>query len=194
MTLEGKAKRSAKKRNPRLISLLDSCEEFLKHQIGDLDKVREVGENLANKLTYTKNDLAELCVKIEVKTETHQDLGFYISALANKLLTTEEEKIILAPKAELKGLGAYLQKGLMVINGNTGVLTGAYMEGGILLVNGKTPHDAGYCMRGGIIMVANDNGLEMYTGNKLVKISIPKWRIPGIKQALEEVYKLDKIK
>lgn len=144
-----------------VLTLLKNCEEFLAEQEYDttiLD-VYNYGERRAKKLIYTKHDLEELSTRIDMN---HKDdgcyLGIFLSALINKIIT-EEETIILRPIVPLHGVGAYLTKGRVIVDGDVGFFLGHYMEGGEMIVEGSAQHDTGNGMKGGRLVIKKDVGI-----------------------------------
>lgn len=145
------------KGNPKTISeLLFSCDDFLQKMIRiDHKAMYLTGTNLAREFDYTKYDLEGLSEKITISKDYRLSggfLGFYLSALTNKILT-EEETVILRPRIKLFGLGLYQQKGIVIIKGHTGTYTGAYMNGGILMIKGSVDSLTGFNKKGGDIIV-----------------------------------------
>lgn len=159
--LEKITKRILKKKEyhpEKTAELLKSCEEFLQEQ--DKKCVEDtyiLGQKIANGLSYTKKNLEEISRKIIIKREEDRYLGFYLSALINKIIK-EEHKIILNPRAKLTGLGAYLKEGTLIIKGSTQNYTGAFMSGGVMLVKGNVEELTGYYKEGGAIIIEGEVG------------------------------------
>jgi len=213
-----------KKFPKKLDALLDGCQEFLQKTEkygGNIHDLYKAGEELASKLSYTKNDLEILCQEITIpETEVsknpyapdsflgprEQYLGLYIAALTNKIIR-EQDILILKPKAKLFGLGAFLKKGRIIIEGDTrggvgyhmsggGIIVngnakdyvGAGMEGGEIRVNGNVEHGLGTFMKGGKIIVEgsakNNAGAYLKRGEIRIGGDVEKYTAQGMRGGL----------
>lgn len=159
--------------------LLRSCGKFMEKQkvTLNLSEVYNIGESLVEKINFTKNDLEELVQRITlydlIDYGHHEDayIGFFTSALVNKIIK-ENEELILKPNARLYGLGAYLKTSKLIIEGETGYFLCHCMEGGEVVINGNAGDNAGNGMKGGKLTingdVGNDVGSFMESGDILV--------------------------
>ncbi len=151
------------------LRLLLSFETFLKEKSpGDnFEKGYEIGERLAEKISYTKEDLENVIRNLYqsndyvtpyivhkeffLKYTYDKSIGLYISALVNKIIG--EEPIILSVRTLLHGVGAYHKKGTLSVKGSVSKMAGYRMEDGILIINGNTGLATGYESTGGKIIV-----------------------------------------
>lgn len=175
--------------NPKIVEyLLDSCCEFLEDYKKSLQDRRadidfkaayRLGKKLAKEMKYTKYDLEELVQKLgteeklwKLQAGKGKYLGFYLSALVNKIIT-KNDNIILEGYVNLIGLGSHLERGTVTIRGDVSNYAGAFMKGGELIVKGWVGNFIGIGMKGGRITVkggiqANYIGLDM-TGGEIIK-------------------------
>lgn len=147
-----------------VMDLLENCQKFV-WELKDsykLDKIYEIGEDLAKKTSFTAWDINELSKRIVIKYDSERYLGFYLSALVNKIIK-ESNNIILEPKEELFGIGAYQQEGTTVVKGNIGYFAGHFLGGGTLIVEGNTGNSTGNGMELGKIVITGEAG--KYTGD-----------------------------
>lgn len=157
--------------NPRTVEELISInKEFQEKPWVYSDDLYKECVGLVTGLKYTLKDIEELSKRI--KPEQTRLLGIYLSVLINKIIA-EKEKVILTPEQELDGIGMYLQKGTIIVEGNTNNNTGESMRGGKLIVKGNTNDHIGFCMEGGKLLVkGNTNnyvGLFMHGGELIVE-------------------------
>ena len=143
------------------------------------------GVKISESIDYTFKDVEELSKRIKVRTEGDRWLGLYISALINKGIT-KEYTLTLALNSELNGIGSYLEKGTIIVEGNANHYKGLGMKGGKIIVEGNTNGCTGEGMRGGSIIVkgnANDNtGYFMEGGKIIVEGKVNKytgWNVEG---------------
>lgn len=173
------------------LQLLLSFETFLKEKSpGDsFEKGYEIGERLAEKISYTKEDLENIIRNLYQSNDyatpylVHKDfflrytydksIGLYISALVNKII--EEEPIKLSVRTLLQGVGAFHKKGTLVIEGNVGKMAGYRMLDGKLIINGNAGWATGYestggkiIVNGGISHVAKCCKAEVYQSDKKI--------------------------
>ncbi len=157
-----------------LSRLLKSCETFVK-QRNDihpyLDMVYKIGENLASRMPhFAKDDLEELSKRITAENCKDMYLGFYISALINKIVT-ENDIITLKLDVELYGIGAYQKKGTTTVKGNLGYFAGHFLEGATLIVEGNTGNRTGNGMKMGKIVITGGTGEDtgdFMTGGEII--------------------------
>jgi len=153
----------------RVKNLLKYCDEFLKvaeEEDARRSNVYNLAKNFARDLDYTMLDVEELAKRLKDTFFGNCCQGFYLSALINKIIT-DDKPVILNPVGNLDGLGAYLQKGSLVVHGKIGMYLGYGMEGGNIEVHGDVCAGAGYKMKGGIIRVEGNTmrlGYEMHGG------------------------------
>ncbi|MBU4502050.1 MAG: hypothetical protein KKA79_05625 [Nanoarchaeota archaeon] len=148
--------------------LLDVGEYFLEQELDNYEGFYHVGVGLVKGLKYDLKDVEELSKKI--KQGQNKRLGVYLSALINKKIT-EKDTITLTLEEELNGVGMYLQKGTLIINGNVNNSIGWGMKDGKLIVKGNAYDYTGWCMEGGEVVVkgnANDNTGCYMKGGELV--------------------------
>jgi len=141
--------------------LLKSCNIYAKKRLDKfiyLDEAYELGEKIASKLPYfTKHDLEGLSKKLTVKNCQDMHIGFYLSALINKIITPND-LITLNLDIELYGIGAYQEQGTVSINGDLGYFAGHFLQGGTLIVEGNTGDRTGNGMRLGKIVITGGAG------------------------------------
>jgi len=143
--------------------LIESCGYYTERRKGlDPDDSYIVGLRTADKLTYDKHCLEELS-----KRATMDDvwLGIYFSALFNKIIK-ENEIITLELEKSLIGLGIYMKKGILVIEGDVKESVGGRMEGGEIYVKGNAGRGTGESMEGGEIHIERNVGIA--TGYKMI--------------------------
>lgn len=140
--------------------LLKSCSAFTKKRGIMLDSIYTLGNKLANKIPhFTKDDLEELSKRLTPKNCQDMYLGFYISALINKI-ATEDSTITLKLDVELFGIGAYQEKGTTNVEGDLGYFTGHFLKGATLIVEGNTGNRTGNGMKLGKIVITGGAGEE----------------------------------
>lgn len=142
-------------------ALLASCEEFSR-KIKDENHghypetwYEEVGIVLANSIEYTKYDLEALGKRIMMRKEQERNIGCYISALVNKIIT-EETIITMNFNKSFDNLGMLLQKGKLVLRGQVGDNVGYCMQDGMMVVEGSVGSHAGHRMDSGEIIIEGD--------------------------------------
>lgn len=143
----------------KVMDLLGTCQEFV-WELEDyykLDKVYYLGNSLAEKIRFTAWDINELSKRITVKYTSERYLGFYLSALVNKI-AKEYDQIELEPHEELFGLGAYLPTGKLAVRGNLRYFAGAFMSGGVCIIDGNSGKCSGNGMTGGKLIIYGDAG------------------------------------
>lgn len=172
-----------RKRNSKIMNeLLISCGWFLEKKAStDIETMYNVGRVLANDIGYTKSDLEELSENITEDAFEDRNLGFYLSALINKVIT-ENDKVVLKPKVDLTGLGVFLQRGKLIIKGDVLDYTGAFMRGGMILVKGNIKYWTGYFKQGGLIVIEGNEG--MFTAFRMRGGNI--WVVKGDAEDPEE--------
>ncbi|MBU4501180.1 MAG: hypothetical protein KKA79_01195 [Nanoarchaeota archaeon] len=157
--------------DPRVVAaLLDISEEFLEQACDDYDGFYDIGVGLVRGLKYGLKDVEELSKRI--KYGQSKLLGIYLSVLVNKKIK-EKDTVTFTLEEELDSVGLYLQKGTLIIKGNTNNNTGFYMEGGKIVVKGNVNNFTGFYMVGGGLVVegnANDfTGCYMGRGELIVE-------------------------
>lgn len=145
-------------------ALLENCDKFMLDLKGPhkLDEIYETGKSLAEKTSFTARDINELSKRITIKCDSERYLGFYLSALVNKIIK-EFDMIDLEPREELFGLGAYLPTGKLLVRGNMKYFAGAFMSGGVCIIDGNSGNRSGNGMAGGKLIIYRDAGRD--TGN-----------------------------
>ncbi|MBU4501181.1 MAG: hypothetical protein KKA79_01200 [Nanoarchaeota archaeon] len=147
-----------------------------------------VGTKLANEISYTKEDLRIASGNLELKyldkyNEVVQNcmtylqvaeynLGLYLSALTNKILA-KEEIIVLEPNFLYGCMGAYVEKGTLIIDFDVGNNAGFCMLGGNVIVRGNADDSAGCNMTDGELIIegclGNNTGTSMEGG--IIRVS-----------------------
>ncbi|MBM3199337.1 hypothetical protein FJZ53_00245 [Candidatus Woesearchaeota archaeon] len=185
MLLETRAEDNSDKET--VATLLRSCNIFIRQRSTMhpcIDDIYELGEKIADKMPYfTKDDLESLSKMITPENCKDVYLGFYISALVNKIIT-ENSLITLKLEVGLYGIGAYQEKGTVAVEGDLGSLTGHSLQGGTLLVEGDTGNRTGNGMKLGRIVITGgageDTGDFMEGGEIIaygeIKSVVPEWR------------------
>lgn len=150
----------------RVNKLLQSCEEFIREG-GSRQSINwyELGKDLSEKIEYTKYDLEGLSKKLEIKWPQDPLLGFYLSALVNKIITAQDF-IILKPKLKLVGLGTYLERGVLRIEQDLNSFAGTRMKGGTLIIDGSVNYNAGEGMQGGFLQIHKCAGRNLGQNSK----------------------------
>jgi len=139
--------------NPETVEeLLFLSEEFLRKKKYRDDVWYEVGVKLTKDLNYSLKDIEELSKKINLQTKKNPRFGLYISVLINKIIT-EKDEITLTLNEPLSCIGMYLEKGQIIVEGNTGNQTGRAMKGGNIIVKGNVGYYTGWDMEGGKLIV-----------------------------------------
>jgi len=133
------------------------------------EDIYNVGKEIAENLDYTDMDLEDLTTKFSETTDKF--LGLYFSALMNKIMK-RSTTLRLEIKNKPEGLGAYLEKGKLIVNGNIGDDLGHYMQGGKIIVHGNVGDYMGFAMKGGRIIVhgdiGKDAGMNMMYGRMII--------------------------
>lgn len=130
-------------------------------------------KNLVDDISYTYEDLRVVSSNLELQylhkydgsrknmmtylQKTEYNLGLYLSALANKLLT-KEDVIVLEPNFIYRCMGAYLEKGTLVVDADVGNNAGFGMLGGNLLIWGNADDSTGCNMQGGEMEIEGSSG------------------------------------
>lgn len=140
-----------KQESPALKELLHGCETFLKKQekIEPLEKYH-IAKMVANGMRYTKQDIEKLAEKIGDHYRDDFFLGFYLSALINRIIT-EKDHITLPLDTELSGLGSHLERGKVEVEWSAYSHTGDCMKGGELIIQGDTTSFTACYMTGGLL-------------------------------------------
>jgi formylmethanofuran dehydrogenase subunit C len=141
--------------------LLRSCSAFTKQRNNIhpyLEDIYQLGGKLANMMPhFAKDDLEELSKRITAENCQDMYLGFYISALINKIVT-ENDMVTLRLDVELYGIGAYQKKGTTTVKGDLGYFAGHFLEGATLIVEGNTGNRTGNGMKMGRIVITGEAG------------------------------------
>lgn len=139
----------------RLPQLLENCKFFLEEQkdLWYLNEIYNIAEDTVKYICYAQEDLEQLVKKVKINQKQDLRLGFYFSALINKIIKEGDLITLDLNEILLQGLGTSFEKGTLRIIGGTGYDTGFKMKGGLLIVNGNTGHNTGLHMVGGEIRV-----------------------------------------
>lgn len=139
-------------------ALLENCQKFV-WELGDdgMGKIYGLGKSLAKKISFTAWDVNELSKRIIIKYDSERYLGFYLSALVNKIIK-EFDQIELGPCEELFGLGAYLPRGKLIVRGDVNYFAGAFMSEGVCIIDGNAGKRSGNGMAGGKLVIYGDAG------------------------------------
>ncbi|MDP2909088.1 MAG: hypothetical protein Q8N77_04760, partial [Nanoarchaeota archaeon] len=129
-------------------SLAAYSKEFLKGKVEDYDSNYKKALRLTKGLSYTLKDVEELSKRIGPGED--ETLGIYLSAVINRKIRKKDE-VVLSPNGLLTGLGMYLRKGTVIIEGDTRNATGRCMKGGKVIVKGSVRNDTGESMEDGEI-------------------------------------------
>lgn len=164
--------------------LRESCMTFLEKQtiLRDYSEMYNLAEEIAEKTVYTKDDLEDLSQEIAAPSKhnwykedlneeeriekgilyenEHSYLGLYLSALVNKIIKEDDVIRLAMNDLKLEGLGAYLKKGFLRIEGSTRFYTGFKMQGGTLIVEESTGNYTGFKMQGGTLIVRKTAGFR----------------------------------
>jgi len=144
--------------------LLESCKEYLiqEKKCNDFMESYELAEKITKKINPDQKDLEHLSELIKNEKKW---LSIYFSALVNKIID-EDDIMTFNFYEQLCCLGSYLEKGTLVIEGNTGTRTGFKMKGGNIQVQGNATHWTGLYMEGGIIHIQGNAGESTGWGMK----------------------------
>lgn len=145
--------------------MLKGNKEFLLE--GDCTYKR--AEEIVRGINYSKYELQSFCNELSYyqKYDGFHWEGLYLSALVNKIIN-DDGKIMLDLSdigSKLDCVGAFLKKGMLIINSNAGQWTGYSMKDGELTINGDTEGYAGYDMKGGILRIKGR--AKYFTGDKM---------------------------
>lgn len=145
--------------NRHIDRLFSSCDQFLDSASGSLEVKYNLGEKIANKYLYTLEDIENLSIRILLGHPWGyaENLGFYFSALINKIIG-KNDTITLTPGMEFDGVGTYLAKGNIIVDGDAGSFVGALMIGGKITILGDTEDYMAYEMKNGVIIVSGSVG------------------------------------
>jgi len=159
--------------NNKLVSkILQSCEKFVGLQDGKHSgALYEMGQEFADKFIYDISHIELLAKNLVVKEEKDRVLGYYLSALINKIIMPGDV-INLYLNEELSNVIIHLKRGTVKIIGDTGIFTGAHMEGGDLIIKGNVKHSLGYGMNDGKIIVEGNTGNYIANGMKEGRITV----------------------
>lgn len=137
--------------SPALKELLHGCEIFLKKQENtDILKKYDIALRATIGMKYTKHDIEKLAGKIGDHYRDELFLGFYLSALINRIIT-EKDHITLPLDTELSGLGSHLERGKVEVEWSAYSETGDCMTGGELIIQGDTTSFTASYMTGGLL-------------------------------------------
>jgi len=146
-----------------LETILESLNNYIKYKDifaslhNQYETCKKIIENLVNveKTSYSKKEIEELSKDITIDDLTQHMAGIYFSALVNKIIT-DNEIITLNFEKQLSGLGVYLPKGTLIIQGDAGNHTGNSMTGGKIIVKGNAGDYTGCWMKDGEIHVEGE--------------------------------------
>lgn len=156
---------------PALKELLQGCETFLRRQEKKdvfLEKYN-TAMSVTRSMKYTKHDVKKLAEKIGDRYPDEFFLGFYLSALINRIIT-EKDHIVLPLDTELSGLGSYLPRGRVEVEWSACSYTGNHMKGGELIIQGDTTSFTACYMEGGLLKTRKmiDYACYFMSGGKAV--------------------------
>jgi len=142
--------------NFALEELMESCQEFSKNgpKLNEINTIYSLSMELIEGLKYDKKDLEKLSEKL-VLIKEKTNMGFYFSALVNNIIG-DDDTITLSFENILSYLGFCLEKGTLVIEGNTGYGTGWSMKGGLMVVEGYAGRNTGADMESGKLVINGD--------------------------------------
>jgi len=145
--------------NKRIDHLLSGCEEFLHSAAGIPEFKYKLGEKIASNYVYNIEDLENLSMRIllEQPWSCADNLGFYFSALINKIMKNDCT-IKITTSTNFDGLGMYLEKGNLIISDNAGSFTGKGVTGEKMMILGDVKDYLAYEMKDGIIVVEGKVG------------------------------------
>lgn len=149
-----------------LESMTIGCGNFLASK----DWSYELAEDTVKEINYTKYELQPFCEQLPYyeQDKWFHWIGFYLSALINKIIKKDEEIKIYLPNTNIRIdlIGSSFEIGKLIVFGNTGRWTGFKMKGGEVVINGDTEDFTGYGMAQGRITIKGK--AKGYTGEKMV--------------------------
>lgn len=118
--------------------LLKNLKPFLENAKKEmlLWNIYNKGIELIKEIEFAKEDIEEVSRRIIAYQPEEEYLGFYLSALVNKTVT-EEDTITLKLEHPLSGIGAFLKKGKIIIEGDTKHYLAYKMQDGELIIKGE---------------------------------------------------------
>ncbi|MBM3200379.1 hypothetical protein FJZ53_05555 [Candidatus Woesearchaeota archaeon] len=157
-------KHSAKNHTKTVERIICQCEYFLEQEQGvNGDNKYIIGRTLANQIFYTKRDVEEFS-KVLMKDpilsnvlEQESGLGFFFSALINKVLK-KKEKINLHMGGKINGMGAYLERGELLVHGDVHNWAGFFLNGGTVKILGSARDYTAHGMNKGRLYVKDNLG------------------------------------
>jgi len=124
--------------------LLSTCKEFLEEEVHfSHNEAYFFSLDLVKNISYSKEDIEKLSEEI-VSINYTDWLGLHFSALINKIIQNDDI-ITLNFHKKLTGLGTYMEKGKLIVDGDLKYITGYFMGGGEIHVNGKIENIAQNC-------------------------------------------------
>jgi len=156
--------------------MLDICEEFIfevKASNLRLKRAYSLGKRLAPDFDYNKKDLEAMVKQIKIKDDKDIFLGIFVSALWNRI-NSSNDKILLKPSCKLMGLGFYLDKSLVTIEGDVGEYLGYNLRGGKIVVKGNVGSYTGYLMNYGEIIIKGNSDVGLGYGINRGRIILEK--------------------
>lgn len=107
----------------------------------------------AREAEYTPEDINAFLNRIKIKDDQRDELGIYVSALANKLLTENGTININVGDKKLHFLGSFMSKGCINVSGNLGNFVCYEMSGGNANIFGNAGDFLALGMSGGTVNV-----------------------------------------
>jgi len=160
----------------RLKQLVDGCEEFFYVTQGDvkLAMLYYFANNIVQKFTYKKRHVKALVKDINQFDDfpRYSELGFYVSALVNNILSKNEQVTLDLPEKPLDGLGSNLDGSVLILKGDTGNWTGYCVHAGKLVVKGNSKDWTGCLMVDGTLSIEKSTGDNLGYSMKGGKIKV----------------------
>ncbi|MBU4501565.1 MAG: hypothetical protein KKA79_03170 [Nanoarchaeota archaeon] len=158
----------------RLDNLFEGCKDFIKKTgIAGVEEAYHIAQDIIGDINYSMTDVEELSAKIK---KGPSKLGFYFSALVNRVIP-DGGVITLDLNWTFDGVGCYLDKGLLQINGDVGNFAGAYIDGGEIYIAGSTQDYLAHNSKSGTIIVqgilgkiSEDTSTNVMIYNKMEKV------------------------
>ncbi|MCG2717668.1 MAG: hypothetical protein L6408_02385 [Nanoarchaeota archaeon] len=145
-------------------NIFAGAEVFLKKQNSDtnfLDKY-VLAQNIAKDLDYGWDDLDFYAKGMIMDHMDSCYLGFYLSALTNKIIKKTQTKSLSPNNDKLWGVGAFMSQGSLYVKNSVSEYAGYRMKGGSMVIQGFAWGHLGCEMKGGSLYLNGD--CDDYTG------------------------------
>ncbi|MBU4501176.1 MAG: hypothetical protein KKA79_01175 [Nanoarchaeota archaeon] len=139
----------AKRKKKALEQMLLGIEKFIDYRAEDEEKY-QFAYSLAKTMDYTPEDLQTF---YSVVVNYDAEMGFYLSALTNKLFTLYNDELVVRPITKFDSLCSYMSAGKLVIEGDVKDYFGYEMAGGEVVIEGNALDYFCEDMKGGKVTI-----------------------------------------